>query len=238
MGIGFGLLAAPILVMIDTAFVPGAILVAIIPLTLSVSIGSFSQIDHRGAGLAVLGRVPGVVAGAIVAASVSDRSIAIGLGCVVLIAVAMSVWLPSVPVTPGRTVAAGTVSGFMGTTTGVGGPPMALLYQRTDPAVVRATLSAYFFAGTLMSIVALTIAGDIGVRQLRLALLLLPGVVLGVVASRSGEAPHRSVVPPEPARAVRRVRNRPDRETTVMSRGGRDRRPTASVMCGQWGAGG
>ncbi len=183
-GIGFGLLASPILAMIDTAFVPGAILVAIIPLTLSVSIGSFSQIDHRGAGLAVLGRVPGVVAGAIVAASVSDRSIAIGLGCVVLIAVAMSVWLPSVPVTPVRTVAAGSVSGFMGTTTGVGGPPMALLYQRTDPAVVRATLSAYFFAGTLMSIVALTIAGDIGVRQLRLALLLVPGVLLGVVASR------------------------------------------------------
>jgi uncharacterized protein len=183
-GLGFGLLAAPILAIVDTDFVPGAVLVAIIPLTLSVSIGSFADIDHRGAGLAVLGRVPGVVLGTVVVATASDRSIAIGLAIAVLIAVAMSVWLPSVAVTPRRTVAAGTLSGFMGTTTGVGGPPMALLFQRLDPATVRATLSAYFFAGTLMSIFALTVAGELGVRQWRLALLLLPGVIVGVVASR------------------------------------------------------
>lgn len=183
-GLGFGLLATPILAMVDTDFVPGAVLVAIIPLTLSVSIGSFADIDHRGAALAVLGRVPGVVLGTVVVATVSDRSIAIGLAAAVLIAVAMSVWLPSVAVTPGRTMAAGTVSGFMGTTTGVGGPPMALLFQRLEPATVRATLSAYFFAGTLLSILSLTIAGEIGVRQWRLAVLLLPGVIVGVVASR------------------------------------------------------
>lgn len=183
-GLGFGLLASPILAMIDTDFVPGAVLVAILPLTLSVAVGNFALIDHRGAGLAVLGRAPGVVAGAFVATTVSARSIAIGLAFVVLLAVAMSVWLPSVPVTPGRTVAAGTVSGFMATTTGVGGPPMALLMQRADPVTVRATLSAYFFAGTLMSVVALTVAGDIGARHWRLALLLLPGVVTGVISSR------------------------------------------------------
>jgi uncharacterized membrane protein YfcA len=183
-GLGFGLLSAPLLAMIDTDFVPGALLVAIIPLTLSVSIGSFVHIDHRGAGLAVLGRLPGVVAGAAVASSLSDRSLAIGLGVAVLIAVTMSIWLPSVAVTPGRTIVAGTVSGFMGTATGVGGPPMALLYQRGDPQMVRATLSAYFFAGTLMSITALTIAGDIGVRQWRLAGLLVPGVLAGLIVAR------------------------------------------------------
>jgi uncharacterized membrane protein YfcA len=183
-GLGFGLLATPLLAMVDTDFVPGAVLVAIIPLTLSVSIGSFADIDHRGAGLAVLGRVPGVVLGTVVVATVSDRSIAIGLAVAVLLAVAMSVWLPTVAVTPGRTIAAGTVSGFMGTTTGVGGPPMALLFQRMDPRTVRATLSAYFFAGTLLSILSLTIAGELGTRQWRLALLLLPGVVAGVLASR------------------------------------------------------
>lgn len=183
-GLGFGLLSTPLLAMIDTDFVPGAVLVAIMPLTLSVSIGSFRDIDHRGAGLAVLGRVPGVIGGAIVAVSVSDRSIAVFLAVAVLIAVAVSVWLPSVAVTPRRTLAAGAISGLMGTTTGVGGPPMALLYQRTEPRVVRATLSAYFAAGTVMSIIALTIAGDLGLRQWRLGALLIPGVVLGLVASR------------------------------------------------------
>ncbi len=183
-GLGFGLLSTPILAMIDADFVPGAVLVAIMPLTLSVSVGSFSKIDHRGAGLAVLGRVPGVIAGAIVAVSVSDRSIAIILAVVVLVAVVLSVWLPSVAVTPRRTVGAGAISGLMGTTTGVGGPPMALLYQRSDPEVVRATLSAYFAAGTVLSIISLTIAGDLGARQWRLGVLLIPGVVLGLMASR------------------------------------------------------
>ena len=49
---------------------------------------------------------------------------------------------------------------------------------------MRATLSAYFFAGTVLSIISLTIAGELGGRQWRLAGLLLPGVVVGVVASR------------------------------------------------------
>jgi uncharacterized membrane protein YfcA len=183
-GLGFGLLATPILAMIDTDFVPGSVLVAILPLTLSVSIGSFGDIDHRAAGLAVLGRVPGVVIGTVIVTSVSDRAIAVGLSIAVLVAVAMSVWLPSVTVTPGRTIVAGTVSGFMGTTTGVGGPPMVLLWQRVEPATVRATLSAYFFAGTVLSILSLTISGDIGARQWRLALLLAPGVMAGILASR------------------------------------------------------
>ena len=71
----------------------------------------------------------------------------------------------------------------MGTTTGVGGPPMALLYQRWAPHVVRATLSAYFAVGTVLSIVALTVAGDLTARQWRLGLLLVPGVVVGLAAS-------------------------------------------------------
>ena len=39
-------------------------------------------------------------------------------------------------------VVAGLASGFAGTTTGVGGPPMALTYQNSDPATMRATISA------------------------------------------------------------------------------------------------
>ena len=79
-GLGFGLLAAPDPGDRRHRLRPGAVLVAILPLTLSVSIGSFADIDHRRAGWAVLGRVPGVVLGTIVVATVSDRSIAIGSG--------------------------------------------------------------------------------------------------------------------------------------------------------------
>jgi hypothetical protein len=182
-GLGFGLVSAPFLALIDTDFIPGAVLVAVLPLSTSVAVHSYADVDRRSAALAILGRIPGVAAGAAVAAAVSSRALSIGLGTAVLIAVAMSIWLPSVPTTTGLTVGAGAVSGFMGTTTGVGGPPMALLYQRVSPRVVRATLSAYFAIGTVLSIVALTVAGDLTSRQWRLGLLLVPGVVVGLVAS-------------------------------------------------------
>ena len=148
-GLGFGLFSAPFLALIDTDFIPGAVLVAVLPLSTSVAVRAYQDVDRRSAALALTGRVPGVVAGAVVAAAVSSRLLSIGLGTAVLIAVATSIWLPSVPTTPGLTVGAGAVSGFMGTATGVGGPPMALLYQRVSPRVVRATLSAYFSVGTV-----------------------------------------------------------------------------------------
>ena len=182
-GLGFGLMSAPFLALIDTDFIPGAVLVAVLPLSTSVAVRSFGDVDRRSATLAVVGRIPGVILGAAVAAAVSSRILSIGLGAAVLIAVAMSVWLPAVPATARLTVGAGAVSGFMGTTTGVGGPPMALLYQRVAPNVVRATLSAYFAVGTVLSIVALAIAGDLTARQWRLGLLLVPGVVIGLTIS-------------------------------------------------------
>ncbi|MGH9139253.1 MAG: sulfite exporter TauE/SafE family protein [Acidimicrobiales bacterium] len=183
-GLGFGLLASPLLALIDTEFIPGAILVAILPLSATVAIASVADVDRRGAGLALAGRVPGVIAGAAVAAVVSGRALAIALAAVVLIGVALSIWLPAVRTTARLTVGAGVVSGFMGTATGVGGPPVALLWQRTDAAAVRATLSAYFAPGVVLSMIALTVAGDFTARQWRLGMLLLPGVLVGLVASR------------------------------------------------------
>ena len=61
---------------------------------------------------------------------------------------------------------------------------MALTYQNSDPATMRATISAFFSIGTLMSLGALWLAGEVGVRQLQLAALILPPVVLGIISAR------------------------------------------------------
>jgi len=148
-----------------------------------VALTSRRWVDRRSVTFAVAGRVPGVIAGALVVSAVSSRSLAIGLALGVLLAVALSLRLPPIAPTDGLTVAAGVVSGFMGTATGVGGPPMALLYQRSEPLVVRATLAAYFAIGTVLSIAALAAAGELTARQGRLGLLLLPGVLVGIAVS-------------------------------------------------------
>jgi len=61
---------------------------------------------------------------------------------------------------------------------------MALLYQHAPGARVRGTLSGLFLVGTLISLTALVLVGRFGVDELRFALLLLPGVIVGFFVSR------------------------------------------------------
>jgi uncharacterized membrane protein YfcA len=78
---------------------------------------------------------------------------------------------------------AGVLSGFMGTTSSIGGPPIAMIYQHESGARIRGTLSAYFTFGASMSLVALAAIGRFGEWELLAALALLPGVLIGAVLS-------------------------------------------------------
>jgi uncharacterized membrane protein YfcA len=71
----------------------------------------------------------------------------------------------------------------MSTLTSMGGPPMALLYQNETGPRLRGTLAAFFSLGVVFSIGGLAIAGRFGWTEVRLAGLLLPGVVIGFVLS-------------------------------------------------------
>lgn len=183
-GIGLGMIASPMLALADTAFIPVAIMLAVVPLTFAIAWVDRRHIEPREVGFALVGRVPGTIAGALVVAALSDRVLAVMVATSVLLAVVASITGRLFQPTDRALVVAGLASGFAGTTTGVGGPPMALTYQNSDPATMRATISAFFAIGALMSIGALALAGEIGVRQLQLTALILPGVVLGVVTSR------------------------------------------------------
>ena len=183
LGIGMGMIASPLLTLADHGFIPGAIVISVLPLSLAVVLQEHHRIDRRGAGLALLGRAPGVVLGVIAIAWAGPRELAFLVSGSVLLAVAASVTGVRFRPTPRALVIAGVTSGFTGTATGVGGPPMAITYQNADPHVARATLALFFGVGAVMSMVALTLAGEIGQRQWELALLLLPGVLIGFAGS-------------------------------------------------------
>lgn len=183
-GIGLGMIASPVLLFADPDFIPTAIMLAVLPLTFTVAWVDREHIESRDVGFALIGRVPGVIAGALVVAALSERVLAVMVAASVLLAVLASITGRLFEPTDRALVVAGLASGFAGTTTGVGGPPMALTYQNSDPATMRATISAFFAIGSLMSLAALALAGEVGMRQLQLTLLILPGVGLGVVTSR------------------------------------------------------
>lgn len=183
-GIGLGMIASPMLLLADPDFIPAAIMLAVLPLTFTIAWIDRQHIAPRDVGFAVAGRIPGTIAGALVVASMSERVLAVLVAGSVLLAVVSSITGRLFQPTDRALVVAGLASGFAGTTTGVGGPPMALTYQNSDPATMRATISAFFSIGSVMSIAALWLAGEIGVRQLQLTAMILPGVVLGVVTAR------------------------------------------------------
>ncbi len=184
MGFGLGLVAAPLLALIDTDLVPGPLLFVGVPLTVLVAVRERGSLDFRVVRWALVGRVVGTVAGTAAVAALPDGPLAVLLAVVVLVAVVLSVAGWRVRPTPATLVTAGAASGFMGTATSIGGPPMAIVYQRHPGPELRATLAAYFLVGAALSLTMLAVAGEFRARELGHGLLLLPGVVVGFSFSR------------------------------------------------------
>jgi uncharacterized membrane protein YfcA len=182
-GFGLGLIAAPLLALLVPELVPGPLLCVGVPLTLLVAFRERAAIDFHGIRWAIAGRVPGTIAGSVAVALLPDGPLVVLLGCVVLLAVVLSVGGWSVRPTAGTLVSAGLASGFMGTATSIGGPPMAMVYQRVTGPQLRATLAAYFVFGASFSLLTLSVAGEFGTHELELGLTLLPGVLAGFALS-------------------------------------------------------
>lgn len=75
-------------------------------------------------------------------------------------------------------------SGILGTATSIGGTPMAIIWQRSDGATLRGTMSAFFLVGSCISLIALTVAGAINEKTMHFSVVLVPSVLLGYFLSR------------------------------------------------------
>ncbi len=184
MGFGLNVVAAPVLVLIDTTLVPGPALFAALVLTLLVGGRNRAGIDRKGFGWLIAGRVPATIGAAFFVASLPEAGVAVALAAAVLVAVALSLAGWRFPRTPTTLVTVGALSGVMGTISSVGGPPVAMAYQDARGAQLRGTLSAILAFGATFSCILLAIAGRFGLDEIRASLVLLPGVVVGFIASR------------------------------------------------------
>ena len=54
LGMGMGMIASPLLTIADHDFIPGAIVISVLPLSFAVIAQEHRRIDRRGAGLALL----------------------------------------------------------------------------------------------------------------------------------------------------------------------------------------
>ena len=83
----------------------------------------------------------------------STTGLAIVFACTILSLVAVSMAGVSLPRNTPALFGAGAMSGLMGTTIGVGGPPLTLVYQRSSGSEIRGTLAPIQSFGAVTSIV-------------------------------------------------------------------------------------
>ncbi len=190
LGFGINLVAAPLLELVDPRFVPAPLILAGLVSGLLVAVRERGATDRRGLGLAMVGRVPGTALGVLVVLLAPGGTLRIIVASVVIVAVISSLVGWRVRMTPSSLVGTGVASGIMGTVAGLGGTPMGIVYQDAGGPTLRATLARYAVLGAGLSLIALWTAGKIGPQQLVMAGILLPGVVVGFLAS----APLRPVL--------------------------------------------
>lgn len=178
-GIGYGLLAAPILYQIDPAFVPVPILMIGFSLAVVMVIQGSQQLRWRRIIPAIVARAPGAWCGALLVQIMSQALLGLLLGVTLLLATLLSWRAIRLRTTVRSLTLGGFFSGLIGTATGIGGPPMALVYQEQNPAIAKAELAGFFLVGTLISLAMLYNAGQLEVLHLWLSLKLLPGMAIG-----------------------------------------------------------
>jgi uncharacterized membrane protein YfcA len=173
------LVTVPVLALVLPDALPATVILLGIPMSLVMLVHEHHALDRRGLTWVLVGRVPGTLLGTWVVATFTPDGLRAFIGLSVLLAVAASVVAPPLRMTPVNEVAVGVASGTTGTAAGIGGPPVALLYQHHPGPTMRSTLAATFFFGTLLSTTTLTVAGEVRLDDVWIAALLIPVVVAG-----------------------------------------------------------
>jgi uncharacterized membrane protein YfcA len=183
-GLGFALIVAPVVGIFEPALLPVLLLVLMIPLNVYVAWRERTSVDRGGAGWITVGRFAGTLGGLWVLAVVPVSKLSVLIGISTLVAALAALIAPSFR--PGRLtfVAAGVFTGITETSTGIGGPPLALVYQHRPAPVLRSTVALCFLVGEVFSLALLAANGRVHESQLHAALLLIPALALGGLASR------------------------------------------------------
>jgi uncharacterized protein len=184
LGFGYALVAAPVMALVAPSALPTTLIFLALPLTAFMAARERHAVDWRGLGWILAGRVLGTAAGVALLVAVPGNSLSILFGSMIVLAAILSALGPGLEAEPRTQLVGGVASGVMGTAAAIGGPALAVVYQRRSGPELRSTLALSFVVGLLLSLAALGVAGEVHPWQGVLALWLVPAMVAGLVLSR------------------------------------------------------
>ena len=179
-GYGHGLVAVPLLILINPDFIPAPFIFVSLILMLTVALRNKSALRGKNFNWIFLGLALGTPLGILLLKYFKGINFSVAVALIIMFGVTISSLKTKISVCPSSQGISGFISAIMGTVTGVGGAPIALLYQYGQGKEIRAILSLMFFAASLISFVGLVIAGLFQAKELILSLYLLPGILLGL----------------------------------------------------------
>lgn len=186
LGFGASFTLVPALAIMGPHLLPGAVVVAIVPMSILMVLRDRRGLDVRAIGRVSAGRLPGIAVGGVVVALLPVRWLTVTIAVVLLGAVASVAAGWRLSVTRPREVVAGAISGVTGTAAALGGPPLAVLYRETTGPTLRPTLAAIWLAGTLPVLISLGLAGSFTSTQAGVGVVLGVAMVVGLTVAAPG----------------------------------------------------
>ncbi|TMX35716.1 sulfite exporter TauE/SafE family protein [Vibrio sp. Hep-1b-8] len=183
-GFGLAIVAAPLLILVSPDYVPAPICLVALFISILNALKHRASVEIGGLKMALIGRVPGSIAGGVLLVMVSTDVMTLWLGLLVLFAVVVSLLPFRIEPTPMRMGVAGFFSGFFGTSSAIGGPPMALLLQHQEANQLRGNLSAFFVFSSFISLLMQMPAGFLTLHHLWISVPLIPAAWIGYMLAQ------------------------------------------------------
>lgn len=183
LGFGAAFTTVPVLAVVAPELLPGSALVAFLPLSAVMALRERHHMDRSSALRLSTARIPGILLGTVAVRYLDPRGLALVVALIMLLAVGSAAAGWSILPTPSAQRIAGAISGFSGTSVGLGGPPLAVLYRGRPPSESRPTLAVVFATGIVMSLVALTASGSFSAAQGAAGAIISVAILLGMAVA-------------------------------------------------------
>lgn len=178
-GIGGGFVIVPLLAWIDLSLVPAPMIFASLSLSGLMAFRERHAIDWDHVPVTLIGLIPGSLLGAYILSSVLANDLGIVFGTVILLGILITA--SGIEFRRTRTTAAisGGLSGAMSTSSGIGAPPLALLYQKETGPRVRATLAVLYTGASVLILIILFSFDKFSGDDARSGAMMMPGFLIG-----------------------------------------------------------
>ncbi len=176
---GFALIAAPLLALISIEFVPGPMLFVNLFLSLFMLGDGRSHVVRREITILFPTILIGTLMGVVILSIVPNDTLGVLFSCLILLAVAITAVAKAHPLTTRNLSICGVAVGAMGSTSGIPGAPLVVMYQNEPLEKTRPTMALIFTFSYITSLIALTYGGAFNTQLAMDGLFLLPGLLLG-----------------------------------------------------------